>query len=338
MVIKANYPSDHERSKRTVEAHKQYGTIPHMPFEEYSERLKHCFIMKRKNGILEARLHTNGGSVEWGAPEHQGLHYFFDWAGRDPENEVIIFGGTGKDFFKGIGKTNTKGEWQPATEFTSHPDESWKMYDFQFYDGIQIAKCWTEVTNTGSFPIGLEYLSSFSLSCIAKEGAKGWQDTCALHVPHNTWYGECRWVRSSLPELGMYPVTKGNFPVTPGTMKRVSYSVNGTWSCNDFLPMGIFENAEMGTMLFWQIEHNGSWQWEIGGCGDDLCLKISGPNENENHWWKNLAPKKLTDAGRKTNAGNQNSFLVEASGQPPLGARKDAGSRRWREGSTPSRW
>ncbi|MHB9036333.1 MAG: glycoside hydrolase family 36 protein [Armatimonadota bacterium] len=162
---------------------------------------------------------------------------------------------------------------------------------FQFYDGIQIAGCWTQITNTGSSPVGLEYLSSFSLSCLAKEGSKGWQDKCALHVPHNTWYGECRWVRSSLPELGMYPVTNGNFPVTPGTMKRVSYSVNGTWSCNDFLPMGIFENAETGTLLFWQIEHNGSWQWEIGGCGDDLYLKISGPNENENHWWKNLAPK-----------------------------------------------
>ncbi len=135
MVIKANYPSDHERSKRTVEAEKFYGTVPHMPFEEYSERLKHCFIMKRKNGILEARLHTNGGPVQWGAPEHQGLHYFFNWAGRDPENEVIIFGGTGPDFFQGIGKTAPDGTWLPATEFTSHPDESWKMYDFQYYDG-----------------------------------------------------------------------------------------------------------------------------------------------------------------------------------------------------------
>lgn len=135
MVIKANYPSDHERSKVTVEAHKSYGTIPHMPFEEYSEKLKHCFTMKRKNGILEARLHTDGDSLQWGAPAHQGLHYFFDWAGRDPENEVIILGGSGKDFMRGIGRLDDKGVWQPATEFSSHPSEAWKMYDFQFYDG-----------------------------------------------------------------------------------------------------------------------------------------------------------------------------------------------------------
>ncbi|MHB9036250.1 MAG: transglutaminase domain-containing protein [Armatimonadota bacterium] len=35
------------------------------------------------------------------------------------------------------------------------------------------------------------------------------------------------------------------------------------------------------------------------------------------------APKELSNAGRKTHAGNQNSFSIEASGQPPLGAQND---------------
>ncbi|MCE5200137.1 MAG: alpha-galactosidase [Armatimonadota bacterium] len=161
---------------------------------------------------------------------------------------------------------------------------------FQFYDNIQIARCWTDVTNIGNSPLGMEYLTSFSLGCLAKEGLLGWQDKCALHVPHSTWFGEIRWAQSSLPELGMYPVTPTTFPLTPGTVKRLSYCVNGTWSCNDFLPMGAFENTEAHTTLFWQIDHDGSWQWEIGGCADDLYLKVSGPNENENHWWKSLAP------------------------------------------------
>ncbi|WP_208855632.1 enoyl-CoA hydratase/isomerase family protein [Rhodopseudomonas palustris] len=106
-----------------------------MSFAEYSEKLKHCFTMKRTNGILEARLHTDGDSMQWGAQAHQGLHLFFDWAGRDPENEIIILGGTGKDFTKGIGRVDKEGVWHPATEFTSNPAESWKMYDFQYYDG-----------------------------------------------------------------------------------------------------------------------------------------------------------------------------------------------------------
>ncbi len=133
-MIRANF-AESDAGKRKEMPPEELGIVPHMPFEEYSEKLKHCFMMKRQNGILEARLHTNGDSLQWGAPAHQGLHYFFDWAGRDPDNEVIILGGTGRDFMKGIGRVNSKGEWVPATEFSSAPEESWKMYDYQYYDG-----------------------------------------------------------------------------------------------------------------------------------------------------------------------------------------------------------
>ena len=133
MVIKANFESDHDKRKEM--SHEELGTIPHMKLEEYAERLKHCFTMKRKNGILEARMHTNGGPIQWGAPLHQGLHYFFNWAGRDPENEVIILGGTGDNLFEGIGRIGEDGEWLPSTEFASAPEEAWKMYEYQYYDG-----------------------------------------------------------------------------------------------------------------------------------------------------------------------------------------------------------
>ena len=133
MTIRANYESDWDKRKSVP--HEEYGTIPHMPFEEYSEKLKHCLLMKRENGILEARLHTNGDSMQWGAPAHQGLHYFFDWAGRDPDNEIIILGGTGKDFIRSMGRVGPNGESIPATEFSSAPAEAWKMYEYQYYDG-----------------------------------------------------------------------------------------------------------------------------------------------------------------------------------------------------------
>jgi enoyl-CoA hydratase/carnithine racemase len=132
-MIRGNYESDHD--KRKAMTHEELGTIPHMPFEEYAEKLKHCFTMKRTNGILEARLHTGGDSLQWNAAAHQALHYFFDWAGRDPDNEVIILGGTGKDFMRGIGRLDSDGNWLPATEFTSNPDEAWRMYNYQYYDG-----------------------------------------------------------------------------------------------------------------------------------------------------------------------------------------------------------
>ncbi|MDC7125594.1 MAG: enoyl-CoA hydratase/isomerase family protein [Spirochaetales bacterium] len=135
-MIRPNYESD--AGKRKFTPHEEMGTIPHMPFEEYSEKLKHCMTMKRENGILEARLHTDGDSMRWGAPAHQGLHYFFDWAGRDPENEVIILGGTGKDFIRSMGRPDPKDSSKDpeATEFSSKEDEAWKMYEYQYYDGI----------------------------------------------------------------------------------------------------------------------------------------------------------------------------------------------------------
>ncbi len=132
-MIRANYESDWDKRKKLPP--EEYGTIPHMPFEEYSEKLKNCFMMKRERGILEARLHTDGDSMQWGAAPHQQLHYFFDWVGRDPDNEIVILGGTGKDFTKGIGRLGPDGKWLPATEFSSAPEEAWKMYEYQYYDG-----------------------------------------------------------------------------------------------------------------------------------------------------------------------------------------------------------
>lgn len=132
-MIRGNYDSD--AGKRKELPHSELGTIPHVPFEEYSERLKGFLIMKRENGILEARMHTGGDSLQWNAQAHQGLHYFFDWAGRDPDNEVIILGGSGPDLFKGIGRLNEDGTWGYAHEFASEPEHSWRLYDYQYYDG-----------------------------------------------------------------------------------------------------------------------------------------------------------------------------------------------------------
>ena len=72
--------------------------------------------------------------MQWGAPAHQALHIFFDLAGRDPDNEVIILGGTGKDFIKSMGLN--RGEETPeAKEFDSEQGSAWKLYEYQYYDG-----------------------------------------------------------------------------------------------------------------------------------------------------------------------------------------------------------
>ena len=52
--------------------------------------------------------------------------------------------------------------------------------------------------------------------------------------------------------------------------------------------MGAVQNTETATTLLWQIESNGSWQWEISDIDNAMYLKLSGPTEQENSWYKEL--------------------------------------------------
>ena len=54
--------------------------------------------------------------------------------------------------------------------------------------------------------------------------------------------------------------------------------------------MGALENTETGTTICWQIEHNGSWHWEVSDVAHELFLRASGPTYHEGHWSKRLAP------------------------------------------------
>jgi len=54
--------------------------------------------------------------------------------------------------------------------------------------------------------------------------------------------------------------------------------------------MALLQNTETGSNLFWQIENNGSWHWEISDQMGNYYLQLSGPTETESHWWKNLQP------------------------------------------------
>lgn len=154
---------------------------------------------------------------------------------------------------------------------------------WQFYDGVPVVRAWTSVTNDGAAPVGLEYVSSFALTGLAKEGADAWETKMRLHVCHNAWEGEAQWRANTLPELGLSHVHGFS-------LKRLAYSNASPWSTSQFVPTACLENVETGTALIWQIEHNGAWHWEISDLRDQLYLHLSGPTEAECQWWKQLAP------------------------------------------------
>ena len=70
----------------------------------------------------------------------------------------------------------------------------------------------------------------------------------------------------------------------------------GSWSSERYLPMALAENTRLGLTWFWQIEHNGSWYWEISNVSardnnaDNVYVYLGGPDDLHAAAWKNLKP------------------------------------------------
>jgi enoyl-CoA hydratase/carnithine racemase len=62
--------------------------------EEYKEKFSEVLVLKRKNGILEARMHTNNGPFKWSPQAHHMLLEAWVTIGLDPDNEILILTST----------------------------------------------------------------------------------------------------------------------------------------------------------------------------------------------------------------------------------------------------
>jgi enoyl-CoA hydratase/carnithine racemase len=68
-------------------------------FEEYKERFKqHYKLERREDGVVLVQAHTAGGPIQLSVENHRSVGQLFKTIGADPENEVMIFTGTGADF------------------------------------------------------------------------------------------------------------------------------------------------------------------------------------------------------------------------------------------------
>ena len=158
---------------------------------------------------------------------------------------------------------------------------------FQFYNGISVVKCWSDVENKGTKPQGLEYISSFNLNGIEKEGVLPNDEKMEISVIHNAWQREAQWKNYTLAQLGL----EQSQPSTSlRSSKEFGVTNTGNWSAKCYLPMGCITNKETGSRLFFQIEHNGSWHFEVSDQTNHLYLQLSGPDENHSHWYKELKP------------------------------------------------
>lgn len=185
-----------------------------------------------------------------------------------------------KDYINGLGR---------KLEFTTFDEETgiYVISHLQFYKRVSVVRCWSEVINKGKETQTLLYISSFNYTGIEKEGILPRDEKMLLKIPHNSWQREMDWQDYTLEQLG---IGQSQPVVEQRSSKAIGITNTGNWSTKEYLPMAYLENTETATNLFWQIEHNGSWHWEISDQTAHLYLALSGPTETESHWFKNLKP------------------------------------------------
>ena len=163
---------------------------------------------------------------------------------------------------------------------------------FHFIAKTPAFRTWTTVENTAAAPMLIEYVSSLALSGVSREGKGRWSDKMRLHMADNNWCGECQWRSGRLPDFGLNQC----YDRRGGSCMGLTVANQGTWSTGGALPLGVLENVETGESQFWQIEHNGSWHWEIGDAANELYLRVAGPTYREGLWSKELAEAEVFES------------------------------------------
>jgi enoyl-CoA hydratase/carnithine racemase len=65
---------------------------------DYRDRYENVAITRGDDGVLEVRLHTNGGPLAWSNSVHRDLRDTFSLISLDPDNKVVVLSGTGDAF------------------------------------------------------------------------------------------------------------------------------------------------------------------------------------------------------------------------------------------------
>ncbi|MBA3709339.1 MAG: alpha-galactosidase [Planctomycetes bacterium] len=240
--------------------------------DERDVRLLHCSTTPFDPAVPAADARSRFRLVEVQATgENQLDHHGSKYTGTGPANRLRYV--THRDHMTGAGR---------HLEIEQAVDGLTVISHLVFVRGLPVVRSWTEIVNRGVAAVGLEYVSSFALTGVGKEGLRPLDERLRLHVAHNTWHGEGKWRRHRLSDCGLELMVSQ-------PLNRLAFTSTGTWSTSSHLGCGALENIESGETLVWQIEHQGSWHAEYGFTAGNLYLRLSGPTQNESHWWIALA-------------------------------------------------
>ena len=156
---------------------------------------------------------------------------------------------------------------------------------YEAFDGLPVVRRYSRVTNQGTSPVGIEFLSSAMLHGLADP--QTYDRELRIHLAVNSWMSEGQWHTLRPSEMGFVENERTSW-------SEAQAGSIGSWSSERYLPMAMAENTKLGLTWFWQIEHNGSWYWEISNVSardnnaDDVYAYLGGPDDLHAAAWKNL--------------------------------------------------
>lgn len=180
-----------------------------------------------------------------------------------------------------------EGGWQWLRIDTVDPETGLRVEVwFRTREGMPALQTWVVVRNQADQPVVLRAVSSFAASVFLPAG--GSVDDLTLHWAQSSWLAENRWRGEPVRELNAPDL---DLPLH-GYRSRGCFAVTntGSWSTKQALPMGVLVHRPTQRAWCWQIEHNGSWRWEIGECRAGVYLAASGPNDPDHQWRHVLEP------------------------------------------------
>jgi alpha-galactosidase len=197
------------------------------------------------------------------------------------------------------------GGWLIETELKGARDFRC-VHVLRFEPGDEAVTVHTEFTNTGTAPLTLEMLASFTLGHLTPFHAGDAPEQLWAHRFRSSWAGEGRHERVALEDLHLER-SPGSFGVRSERFGQV-----GSKPVNDWFPFVAIEDSAAG--VFWgaQLHAPGSWQMEIYRPGDDRVAISGGWADREfGHWMRTVAPGERVatlPAWLTTSQGNFDGF------------------------------
>ena len=101
--------------------------VPTPKFEDYKEVFKDFFkLTRRPDGVILAEAHTLDGPIQLSVQNHRALGQMLKVIGADPENEILILTGSGREFMM---------DSDPEGFALEEADMDYWAYEYAYKDG-----------------------------------------------------------------------------------------------------------------------------------------------------------------------------------------------------------